>query len=99
MAMGTVSAQSVNIDTKIGLKSYTISHDRCPGFDSNTGLHADIPGHVHLNRQLGLQPELVYSMSDISDTCYSESDWSFKSVIKKIENTNSLLQPIKLVKN
>lgn len=62
MAVGTVSAQHVNIGTKIGLNSYTVINDNGPGFDSNIGLHAGLLGHIHLNRQFGLQPEIVYSM-------------------------------------
>jgi len=62
MTVGTVSAQSVNIGTKIGLNSYSINNDTGSDFDSKLGIHAGIFGHIHLSRQLGLQPELVYSM-------------------------------------
>lgn len=62
MSAGTVSAQQVNIGTKIGLNSYSINNDSGSDFDSKLGIHAGIFGHIHLNRQLGLQPELVYSM-------------------------------------
>lgn len=59
---GTASAQQVNIGTKIGLNSYSISNDNGSDYDSKLGIHAGVFGHIHLNRQLGLQPELVYSM-------------------------------------
>lgn len=62
MTVGTVSAQNINIGTKIGLNSYTINNDSGPDFDSKIGLHAGIFGHIHLNEQFGLQPEIVYSM-------------------------------------
>ncbi|MCC5907571.1 MAG: PorT family protein [Balneolaceae bacterium] len=62
MAVSTVSAQNINIGTKIGLNSYTFDNDSGQGFDSNLGLHAGLLGHIHLNRQFGLQPEIVYSM-------------------------------------
>ena len=62
MGVSTVSAQSINIGTKIGLNSYSINNDSGSDFDSKLGIHAGIFGHIHLNRQLGLQPELVYSM-------------------------------------
>ena len=62
MAVGTAEAQSVNVGTKIGLNSYSINNDSGPGFDSKIGIHAGLIGHIHLNEQLGLQPELVYSM-------------------------------------
>lgn len=61
-AVSTVSAQNINIGTKIGLNSYTFDNDSGQGFDSNLGLHAGFLGHIHLNRQFGLQPEIVYSM-------------------------------------
>ncbi len=62
LAAGTVSAQNINIGTKIGFSSYTIDNDSGAGLDSNIGLHAGLLGHIHLNRQFGLQPEIVYSM-------------------------------------
>lgn len=66
MTVSSVNAQSINVGTKIGLNSYTIHNDNGPGFDSNLGLHAGIFGHIHLTRQIGLQPELVYSMQGAS---------------------------------
>jgi hypothetical protein len=62
MTAGTVSAQNVNIGTKIGLNSYSINNDSGSDFDSKLGIHAGIFSHIHLKRQLGLQTELVYSM-------------------------------------
>ncbi len=62
MAVGTASAQNINIGTKIGLNSYTINNDSGPGFDSKFGIHAGLLGHIHLSEQFAIQPELVYSM-------------------------------------
>jgi len=62
MAAGTVSAQNINIGTKIGLNSYTINTDNSSNFDSKLGMHAGLLGHIHLNSQFALQPEIVYSM-------------------------------------
>lgn len=62
MTVSTADAQNVNIGTKIGLNSYSIDNDMGPGFDSNLGIHAGLIGHIHLSRQLGLQPEIFYSM-------------------------------------
>jgi hypothetical protein len=62
MTVGTVSAQNINIGTKIGLNSYTINTGDNSGLDSRIGIHAGLIGHIHLNNQFGLQPEIVYSM-------------------------------------
>jgi hypothetical protein len=62
MAVGTVSAQNINIGTKIGLNSYTINNDNNSDFDSRIGIHAGLLGHIHLNNDFALQPEIVYSM-------------------------------------
>jgi len=66
LAAGTVNAQQhINIGTKIGVNSYSISNDVGPSYDSKIGLHAGILGHIHLDGtggQFALQPELVYSM-------------------------------------
>lgn len=62
LAVGSVSAQTGNIGTKIGMNSYTIVNDSGPGFDSKIGLYAGLLAHFHINRQFGIQPEVVYSM-------------------------------------
>lgn len=62
MAVGTVSAQNINIGTKIGLNSYTINNGSNSDFDSRIGIHAGLLGHIHLNNDFALQPEIVYSM-------------------------------------
>lgn len=62
MAVGTVSAQNTNIGTKIGLNSYTINNGNNSDFDSRIGIHAGLLGHIHLNDDFALQPEIVYSM-------------------------------------
>lgn len=62
MSAGTVSAQNINIGTKIGLNSYTINTENNSDFDSRIGIHAGLIGHIHLNSEFALQPEIVYSM-------------------------------------
>lgn len=64
MAAGTVTvtAQNINIGTKIGLNSYTIDNDNSSDFDSRIGIHAGLLGHIHLNNDFALQPEVFYSM-------------------------------------
>jgi hypothetical protein len=73
MAVGTASAQDIHIGTKIGLNSYTINNDNNSGFDSKIGLHAGLLGHIHLDEQFALQPELLYSMQGAKsgDTNYN----------------------------
>lgn len=62
MTVSTVSAQNINIGTKIGLNSYTIDSGNNSGVDSRIGIHAGLIGHIHLNSQFALQPEFTYSM-------------------------------------
>jgi len=62
LTAGTLNAQNINIGTKIGLNSYTVNTDNNSNFDSRIGLHAGLIGHIHINDQFGLQPEIVYSM-------------------------------------
>lgn len=61
MMAGTVSAQNVNVGIKAGLNVYNVNNDNDVEFDSKTGFHAGLIGHIHLGPQLGLQPEIVYS--------------------------------------
>ena len=58
----TATAQHTNIGIKGGLNSYNIETNNGSGFDSMIGLHAGLLGHIHLNDQFGLQPEVYYSM-------------------------------------
>lgn len=59
---GTANAQHINIGVKGGINSYDIHTDNSSSFDSRTGLHIGLIGHIHINDQFGFQPELVYSM-------------------------------------
>ena len=61
MMIGTVSAQSVNFGIKGGLNVYNVHVDDESEYDSKTGLHVGLLGHVHLSKQWALQPELLYS--------------------------------------
>ncbi|HLG41198.1 MAG TPA: porin family protein [Chitinophagaceae bacterium] len=56
----TANAQHVNIGIKAGLNLYTINSDNSD-FDTKAGFHAGMLGHIHINRQFAIQPELVYS--------------------------------------
>ena len=58
---GVASAQHVNIGIKAGANFYNVNNDNGVDFDSKTGFHAGLLGHIHLAPQLALQPEVVYS--------------------------------------
>jgi hypothetical protein len=61
MMIGTVSAQSVNLGIKAGLNVFNVKDDNESNYDSRAGLHVGLLGHIHLNKQWALQPELVFS--------------------------------------
>ena len=56
------SAQKVNIGIKGGLNIYNINNDNNTEYDAKPGFNVGLLGHIHLTRQLALQPELVYSL-------------------------------------
>ena len=58
---GTANAQHINIGIKIGLNVYNIHNDNGAKYDSKNGIHLDLLGHIHINKQFAMQPELVYS--------------------------------------
>ena len=58
---GTATAQKVNIGVKAGANFYNVKEDNGLKYDTKTGLHLGLLGHIHLAPQLALQPEIVYS--------------------------------------
>jgi len=64
----TVIAQQVskekfiNIGIKGGLNVFNINNNNNVNYDSKLGVHAGLIGHIHLARQIALQPEIVYSV-------------------------------------
>ena len=65
---GAASAQhssspkgKVNLGIKAGINLYKISSDDNTAFDQITGYHLGLLGHIHLDSQWAVQPELVYS--------------------------------------
>ncbi len=58
---GTVSAQHVNIGIKGGLNLFTINNSSGPKYDTKPNFNLGLLGHIHLAKDLALQPELVYS--------------------------------------
>jgi hypothetical protein len=57
----TTQAQNINLGIKGGLNVYNINNDNGPKYDSKIGFNVGLLGHIHLAKQLALQPELVYS--------------------------------------
>ncbi len=58
----TSNAQHVNLGIKGGLNVYNIKNDNGAKYDSKTGVHLGLLGHIHLNKEWAIQPELVYSI-------------------------------------
>jgi hypothetical protein len=58
---GNAMAQHVNIGVKAGANFYNVNNDNGAEYDTKTGFHAGLLGHIHLAPQLALQPEIVYS--------------------------------------
>lgn len=54
-------AGNVNIGIKGGVNVYNIKNSNDVKYDPRPGLHFGLLGHIHLNSQFALQPELVYS--------------------------------------
>ncbi len=61
LTAGSVTAQHVNVGIKGGLNVYTITNDNDVEYDSKAGFNLGLLGHIHLAKQLALQPEIVYS--------------------------------------
>ena len=59
--IGTASAQHVNFGIKAGLNLYNIHSDNSSAYDTKAGLHVGLLGHIHLNKQWAVQPELLFS--------------------------------------
>jgi Outer membrane protein beta-barrel domain len=61
---GNLSAQQqhVNIGIKGGLNMYNIHSNNNSNYDTKAGFHLGLLGHIHLSKQVALQPELTYSL-------------------------------------
>ena len=65
---GVVSAQHsnspsghVNLGIKAGLNMYNIHNDNNTSYNQRIGYNFGLLGHIHINSQWAVQPELVYS--------------------------------------
>jgi len=59
----TTDAQHIHINygVKGGLNFYNIHNDKNSQYDTKVGFHLGVLGHIHLNKQIAIQPEIVYS--------------------------------------
>lgn len=55
-------AQHVNIGIKGGLNGYTIKGDNSSNFDPKYSFHVGLLGHIHMNDEIAIQPEIYYSV-------------------------------------
>lgn len=55
------NAQHVNFGIKGGVNFYNIQNDNDSKYDMKTGIHLGLLGHIHLDKSIAVQPELVYS--------------------------------------
>jgi hypothetical protein len=58
---GFANAQHFNLGIKGGLNLYNIQNDNNVKYDMKTGFHLGLLGHIHIDRSIAVQPELVYS--------------------------------------
>ena len=61
LVTATAKAQDFNIGIKGGLNIYNINNNYGAKYDNLVGFNFGLIGHIHLAKQLALQPELVYS--------------------------------------
>ena len=58
---GTVNAQHVNIGIKGGLNLYNVNNDNNVNYFTKPGIHLGLLSHIHIDKHVAFQPELVYS--------------------------------------
>ena len=58
---GDIKIKHVALGVKGGLNVYNIHNDNSIEYDPRIGFHLGLLGHIHLNKQFAMQPEIVYS--------------------------------------
>lgn len=58
---GMANGQHVNFGIKGGVNFYNIKNDNSVKYDMKTGFHLGLLAHIHLDKSIAVQPELVYS--------------------------------------
>lgn len=58
---GNAPAGHVNLGIKGGVNVYNVHNDNDTRYDLKAGFHFGLLGHIHLNSQFAIQPEILYS--------------------------------------
>ena len=64
---GNAPAGHVSLGIKGGVNVYNIHNDDNTKYDQRTGYHFGLLGHIHLDSQFAIQPEIVYSAQGAKD--------------------------------
>lgn len=65
---GNSPAGNVNIGIKGGVNVYNVHNDNNTKYDPRIGFNFGLLGHIHLNNQFAIQPEIVYSAQGAKQT-------------------------------
>ncbi len=69
---GNAPAGHVNIGIKGGVNVYNVHNDNNIKYDSKIGFNIGLLGHIHLNKNVAIQPEIVYSAQGAKYTVNNE---------------------------
>jgi len=58
---GNAPAGNVNLGIKGGANVYNVNNNNDTRYDSKTGFHFGLFGHIHIDNQFAIQPEILYS--------------------------------------
>ena len=79
---GTASAQHGNLHSAFGIKAgmniYNLNTDDNADLNTKIGFNAGLLGHIHLNKHIAMQPELVYSSQGSKYPAPGSSDGKIK---------------------
>lgn len=74
----TATAQRVNIGIKGGLTVSNIQNENDVSYDAAVGFHTGLLAHIHLTKQMALQPELLFSTSGAKYSNFIEGNAKLK---------------------
>jgi len=79
LAINIVQAQNFNLGIKGGLNVYNLTTNNVDN-DPLTSFNLGLLGHIHLDRQLAIQPELVYSAQGAKTKSGAEINLTYLNV-------------------